>query len=186
MLPFMKERSKRLAKEEAAPRIINITSVAGLLPVPFMAPYCGSKHAAEAFSGALRMELMSWGVKVVTANPSFHRTPLVLGGASTVVRCWNGVDKATQAEYGEEYAEAVVAKATTMMSSMSWESSNVTRSLQDAVSLYRPRSQLLVGSDARTVMPLLRQLPSWVAEGLNWRHSFGHLPVLAALGRTNR
>ena len=30
-----------------APRVVNVTSVAGLLPVPFMSPYCASKHAAE-------------------------------------------------------------------------------------------------------------------------------------------
>ena len=80
LLPLLKRagaRSSSSSSSMAAPRVVNVTSMAGLMPVPFMAPYCGSKHAAEAVSACLRTELIPWGVKVVTMNPSFHQTPLV-------------------------------------------------------------------------------------------------------------
>jgi short-subunit dehydrogenase len=35
---------------EVAPRIITVTSVAGLLPCPFMGSYCATKYAAEVIS----------------------------------------------------------------------------------------------------------------------------------------
>jgi len=50
-LPFLKEsaiaRSKAATGKSPAPRIVNITSCAGLMSVPFLSPYCASKHAAE-------------------------------------------------------------------------------------------------------------------------------------------
>jgi NAD(P)-dependent dehydrogenase (short-subunit alcohol dehydrogenase family) len=127
------------------------------------------------------MELKSWGIRVVTVNPSFHRTPLLAGGPSTVQRCWLGTDVATRAEYGEGYAEALTEAASVMLNRNSWDSANVTRSLRGAVSVVSPRSQYLVGLDARCVHPLIRQLPSWLAEGINLRFSMGSLPQPAAL-----
>lgn len=38
---------------------------AGLVPgLPGTSAYCASKHAAEAFTSALRMEMKAWGIKV--------------------------------------------------------------------------------------------------------------------------
>ncbi len=39
-------------------RVINISSMAGVLSAPLMANYCASKHALEAFSDSLRVELV--------------------------------------------------------------------------------------------------------------------------------
>jgi NAD(P)-dependent dehydrogenase (short-subunit alcohol dehydrogenase family) len=80
----------------SAPRIINVTSMAGLVTAPFLSPYNASKHAAEAFSACLRMELTSWNIKVSTCNPTFHTTPLVSNGKATLTRNWDRVDQATK------------------------------------------------------------------------------------------
>lgn len=58
-------------------RIVNVTSASALTPIPGLAAYCASKHASEAFSGALRLELRPWGVKVVTVQPGFAATNIV-------------------------------------------------------------------------------------------------------------
>ena len=50
-------------------RVINVTSVQGLIPLPFNAPYNMMKHATEAFSGMLRMEMKRWGVDVSIIEP---------------------------------------------------------------------------------------------------------------------
>lgn len=47
------------------------------------------------------MELKAWGILVATANPSFHTTPLIDSGSSTLGRCWGKLDPAIQAQYGE-------------------------------------------------------------------------------------
>ena len=50
-------------------KIINISSVAGKVTYPFMGPYSMSKHALEAFSEALRRELMIFGIDVIIVAP---------------------------------------------------------------------------------------------------------------------
>jgi len=45
--------------------IINMGSIAGHLPIPFMSAYAASKAAVHAYSGSLRVELAPLGVKVI-------------------------------------------------------------------------------------------------------------------------
>jgi len=49
--------------------IVNISSVAGKIPLPYMGAYCASKFALNAVSSAMRMELKPAGVRVVTVLP---------------------------------------------------------------------------------------------------------------------
>lgn len=54
-------------------RIINMSSVAGLLGCPYMSGYCAAKHAVEGMTKALRTELTPWNIHVANINPSFTR-----------------------------------------------------------------------------------------------------------------
>jgi NAD(P)-dependent dehydrogenase (short-subunit alcohol dehydrogenase family) len=49
--------------------VVNVSSVAGKVAIPFAAPYCASKHALEALSDALRVEVAPWGIRVVVVEP---------------------------------------------------------------------------------------------------------------------
>jgi NAD(P)-dependent dehydrogenase (short-subunit alcohol dehydrogenase family) len=55
-------------------RIVNISSVGGLLSVPHLLPYSASKFALTGFSLGLRMELERKGIQVVTVCPGLMRT----------------------------------------------------------------------------------------------------------------
>jgi NAD(P)-dependent dehydrogenase (short-subunit alcohol dehydrogenase family) len=55
-------------------RIINVSSLAGLMPVPFLGAYCASKHALESYSESLRHELLPLGVSVALVEPGYFRT----------------------------------------------------------------------------------------------------------------
>ncbi len=55
-------------------RIINVSSLAGLIPLPFMGAYCASKHALEAYSESLRHELKPLGIAVSLVEPGFFKT----------------------------------------------------------------------------------------------------------------
>ena len=57
-------------------RVVNISSVSGLMTSPFMGPYCSSKFALEALSDALRRELMQYGVNVSVIEPGPIKTPI--------------------------------------------------------------------------------------------------------------
>ena len=49
--------------------IVNVSSVAGKVTIPFAGPYCASKHALEAISDALRVEVAPWKIRVVVVAP---------------------------------------------------------------------------------------------------------------------
>jgi NAD(P)-dependent dehydrogenase (short-subunit alcohol dehydrogenase family) len=55
-------------------RIVNISSIGGMVGVPHLAPYCASKFALTGLSTALRAELACDGILVTTVNPGLMRT----------------------------------------------------------------------------------------------------------------
>jgi short-subunit dehydrogenase len=61
-------------KAKGAGRIINMSSIAGVLTGPMTAPYAMTKHAVEAFSKALRDELSPYGIDVTKLNPGPYDT----------------------------------------------------------------------------------------------------------------
>ncbi|WP_246294590.1 SDR family oxidoreductase [Paenibacillus planticolens] len=56
--------------------IVNVSSVSGLSAFPGYAPYSTSKFAIEGFSESLRLEMMSFGVRVVLIEPGAYRTDI--------------------------------------------------------------------------------------------------------------
>jgi len=61
-------------RQQRAGRIVNISSVMGLIPAPFMALYSASKHAVEGYSESLDHEVRGSGVRVVLVEPAYTRT----------------------------------------------------------------------------------------------------------------
>jgi NAD(P)-dependent dehydrogenase (short-subunit alcohol dehydrogenase family) len=62
-------------RRQGTGRIINIGSVLGLIPMPFMAIYSASKHALEGYSESLDHELRTRGVRVLLVEPGITKTP---------------------------------------------------------------------------------------------------------------
>ncbi len=56
-------------------RIINIGSVLGFLPMPYMALYSAAKHAVAGYSEALDHELRTLGIRVSVVEPAYINTP---------------------------------------------------------------------------------------------------------------
>jgi short-subunit dehydrogenase len=61
-------------REQRSGRIVNISSVLGLIPSPFMALYASSKHAIEGYSESLDHEVRGAGIRVVLVEPAYTRT----------------------------------------------------------------------------------------------------------------
>jgi short-subunit dehydrogenase len=61
-------------KQQGSGAIINISSVAGHIPIPFHAVYSATKFAMNAIGKAARIELMSNGINVLTVCPGYVRT----------------------------------------------------------------------------------------------------------------
>ena len=54
-------------------RIVNFSSINGLLGIPFQGAYVASKHAIEGFSECLAAEVRPFGVSVMLVEPGDHR-----------------------------------------------------------------------------------------------------------------
>ena len=66
VLPIMRAQKKGL--------IINISSVAGLIAIPFQSMYSASKYAIESVTEAMRIEVKPFGIKVAMIEPGDVRT----------------------------------------------------------------------------------------------------------------
>lgn len=81
VLPHMRDRRRG--------RILMMSSVSGLVTAPTQGAYSASKHAVEAISNALRLELYPFGIDVVLIEPGYIIT---------------GIQK-TAAEFSRRYVE---------------------------------------------------------------------------------
>jgi NAD(P)-dependent dehydrogenase (short-subunit alcohol dehydrogenase family) len=61
-------------REQGSGRIINVSSVLGLVPAPFGALYAATKHAIEGYSESLDHEVREHGVRVLLVEPAYTRT----------------------------------------------------------------------------------------------------------------
>jgi NAD(P)-dependent dehydrogenase (short-subunit alcohol dehydrogenase family) len=157
LLPVM--RSQRSG------RIINISSVVGFLPAPYMAVYAASKHAIEGYSESLDHELRQFGIHVSLIEPGFTRTDLARN-APVVAQ--------PQQPYSRERGLAIEAirKAISSGDDPTQVASVVLKALRDR----EPRLRYQAGHEAKTLSRLKTWAPSkLVDKGL--RKKFGLPPT---------
>ncbi len=63
-------------RDQRSGRIVNISSVLGFLPAPYMGLYAASKHAVEGLSESLDHEVRQFGIRVVLVEPAFTKSNL--------------------------------------------------------------------------------------------------------------
>ncbi len=68
VLPIMRQQGKG--------RILNVGSVFGLIPGPFVAYYAASKHAIEGYSESLDHEVRPFGIRVAVIEPWATKTSI--------------------------------------------------------------------------------------------------------------
>ncbi|XP_004690215.1 PREDICTED: estradiol 17-beta-dehydrogenase 2 [Condylura cristata] len=87
-------------------RLVNISSMAGGAPMPWLAAYGSSKAALTMFSSVMRQELSKWGVKVSVIQPAGFKTNI-----SGTSETWDKMEKNildnlspdVQEDYGQDY-----------------------------------------------------------------------------------
>jgi short-subunit dehydrogenase len=66
----------RVMEKQSSGQIVNISSLAGLIPIPKEIPYCTSKWAVAGFTSSLRVEGADLGIKVNLVCPGIMHTPI--------------------------------------------------------------------------------------------------------------
>jgi NAD(P)-dependent dehydrogenase (short-subunit alcohol dehydrogenase family) len=143
VLPAMRARR--------AGRIINVSSVAGLVTMPGAGAYAASKYAIEAISDALRFELRGFGIDVVVVEPG----PIRSAFTATANAALGATIGAGGGPYTAYHKAVAAADAETDDSFIAGRPEQVAKAIERALDARRPRPRYKVTPIAR-VLPVLR------------------------------
>jgi NAD(P)-dependent dehydrogenase (short-subunit alcohol dehydrogenase family) len=147
VLPYMRVRKEG--------RIVNVSSIMGRTSTPLTGWYQASKHALEAVSDALRMEVASDGIKVVLVEPGGFRTGI-----------WEDLERDVDKRAGSRFAGAYRRSLTLMKSAERFmgDPESCAKVIAGAVASRSPRARYLVGQDAQALALWDRMTPTLVKD----------------------
>lgn len=67
-------------RQQGGGKIINVSSLAGMIGGPVLGIYCATKHALEAISEALRYEVARWGIQVALVESGAYHSEMQFSG----------------------------------------------------------------------------------------------------------
>lgn len=95
----------------AGGRLVNITSIAGTVPLPSFSIYNATKAGLLMYSKTLRYDLERLGVKVCAIMPGGYSTKLLAHDRKILGKqWWDAADEETKADFGRNYFEEPLAK----------------------------------------------------------------------------
>jgi NAD(P)-dependent dehydrogenase (short-subunit alcohol dehydrogenase family) len=144
-------------------RIVNMSSISGLIALPFVGPYAASKFALEAISDSWRVELRPWGIAVALVEPGHIETPIWEKAYATLRRMRETYPPEAHQLYGAVFGLAEQRKRTGV------PAERVAKAVEHALLSGRPRRRYLVGPDAKAVS-VFRRLPARFRDWLIARH----------------
>ena len=147
-IPHMRERGEG--------RIVNVSSIYGRVTTPLTGWYQGAKHALEALTDALRMEVAGSGIRVVLVEPGGFRTGI-----------WEETERQIDKRAGSRYDSAYrrTLQSTRLTQPIMGDPGHVARVIAGALSGFtRPR--YLVGYDAAAIALWSRLTPTEIKDRL--------------------
>jgi len=163
MLPLL--RMAVAARGRGAARIVNMSSIAGLIAQPIIAPYNASKFALEAVSDSLRLELRGQGIKVCLVEPGAIDTPIWAKAEANPGAF--PPDHPARKLYAREIDAIVNAARKSAAAAISPIA--VAKAVAACLTRRRPRIRTLVGTDARIGAAAKWLLPTKVLDaGMSW------------------
>lgn len=149
-----------LMRKQNQGRIINISSVLGVISLPLKGAYNASKYAVEGLSDTLRLELKPAGIKVITIEPG----PIESLWSNTLTDTFKNID--TQHSVFKDKYVALEANATQKKSNSFFtkKTSAVTNKLIHAIEANCPRAKYKVTFVAGLFVFLKRILPTKVLD----------------------
>lgn len=136
-------------------RIVNISSIYGRTATPLTGWYQGSKHALEALSDALRMEVAKDGIHVILIEPGGFRTNI-----------WEDLERDLAKRDGSRYESAYqrIGGLTSLWEPLMGEPASCGRAIARALQTPVPRARYLVGADAKVMAAASQLTPTMVKD----------------------
>ncbi|MEJ1230937.1 MAG: SDR family NAD(P)-dependent oxidoreductase [Galbitalea sp.] len=145
-------------------RIVNITSIGGLIAGPILGPYHASKFALEAMTDTLRVELRPWGIEVVAIEPGEIATPIWTTSSAASDRMLSGVLEEVTELYGPSILRAQQTARSATRHGL--DPARVAETVERALTARRPRTRYPVGADARIGSAIIARLPDRLRDRL--------------------
>ena len=138
-------------------RIVNMGSIAGRGTIPMTGPYSASKHALEALTDALRLELYPWGIEVSIIEPGAIATPIWDKSLQISLDVEKDIPVETKHLY--EAAAARIRETMNVAAARAIPPDAVVKAVLHALTAKRPKTRYLVGRDAKLRALMLKWLP---------------------------
>jgi len=145
-------------REKRSGTIINISSVAGKVPSPMAGWYHASKHALEALSDSLRMEVRQFGINVIIIEPGSVKSEWGNIAMDSALRMSG---KGVYQTMAKNYVDSVKA-----MDPKASDPEVITRLVQKAIRSKSPKTRYVGGFMARPLIYLHRILPDKAFDAL--------------------
>jgi short-subunit dehydrogenase len=160
VLPHMRQRKSG--------RILMLRSVAGILTPPTYGAYSSSKHAVEALSNALRLELYPFSIEVILIEPGYIMTNFQQT-AKELAQSY--VEGSTVSPYAKIYSGAI-AGATTSRRESKTTPEDCARVILHAIEASHPKARYTVTPLAKWAALGRRILPDTLLDSF-LRRKFG-------------
>ncbi len=175
-LPLLRRTA---AQGEHRTKVINISSIQGLAPLPMMGAYSASKFALEGFSEGLYFELQPFGVDVVLVEPGAYQTAIFTKNRRLAAGM--GAEDSPYARFSQR----LLAMGEDLIASGrgAGDAEEVARLIERIVNHPRPRLRYLVGAAARKRYLIRRILPFKWYHRLVLHKAFGPLQKMTGPDR---
>ena len=145
-------------------RIVHIGSISGRIASPFIGPYAASKHAVEALTDSLRLELQPCGIHVSVIEPGQVRTPIWEKGVQLSGAIQGQIPPQGISRYQSRLRAFRYLLEQAPRHAM--EAREVAQAVRHALFAPEPRTRYVLGKDARIRLLLSRILPNRVMDAL--------------------
>ncbi|HZU76040.1 MAG TPA: SDR family oxidoreductase [Dehalococcoidia bacterium] len=144
-------------REMGGGRIVNISSVYGIMTTPLSGWYQACKHGLEAVSDALRMEVARDGIRVVLVQP---------GGFDTGI--WDNTAEAVERRGSSRYTTSYsrTLQGVQLSRPLMGDPQTVARVVAGSVASGRPKARYLVGYDAQLARMYSTAMPEFIRDRL--------------------
>jgi NAD(P)-dependent dehydrogenase (short-subunit alcohol dehydrogenase family) len=146
------------ALRRARGRIVNVTSIGGLLATPLLGPYGASKFGLEAVTDILRLELRRFGIQVAAVEPGAVDTPIWQKSLTEADEALARMPAEGTRLYENEIK--ALRKAAEQQARAGVPPLHVARAVEHALAARRPRTRYVVGREAKMRLAIARLLPT--------------------------
>ena len=162
VLPEMRERKRGC--------IVNVSSIAGKYSFPLFGPYSASKHALEAISDALRMEVRPFGIRVALVEPGYIPTGFQAQARELTWAYVKDVEASPYAQLYKNYG----ASHKQSMEAAKYTAEDCAQVILRAVRVERPKARYTVTRQAQALSFAKRILPDGfldqrIGKRLGWK-----------------